>query len=131
MPILVDRFLEQVVRWAEARPDIEAIALVGSQARARPQPDSDIDLLLLTDDAPAYVEDPAWIHAFGEVDRYQEEDWGEVISVRVWYRHGPEAEFAIAGASWARLPMDPGTRRVVAGGFRVLMDRTGRLSMLA
>jgi len=124
----VDRFLEEIVRWAEARPDLEAVALLGSYAQGRARAGSDIDLLLLTEDMLPYLDDPRWVGAFGEVDRSQREEWGAVTSLRVWYRDGREVEFGFAHPDWARVPPDPGTSRAVASGLRVLIDRTGQLS---
>jgi predicted nucleotidyltransferase len=129
--IPLDRFLEDVVRWAEPRPDLEAVALLGSHARGRARADSDIDLLLISCDMRPYLDDPSWVETFGEVDRTEQEVWGDTRSVRVWYRDGREVEFAFAGPAWARVPMDAGKRRVIEGGLRVLTDRTGRLSRLS
>jgi predicted nucleotidyltransferase len=128
--IPLDRFLEEVLRWAEARPDLEAIALLGSHARGRARADSDIDLLLISCDVRPYLDDASWVETFGEVDRTEQEVWGDTRSVRVWYKDGREVEFAFAGPAWARVPIDVGKRRVIEGGLRVLTDRTGRLSRL-
>ncbi len=126
----IDRFLGAVQGWGESRPDLEAVAMIGSHARRQAPPDSDLDLLLLTGSARSYLDDPSWVGTFGEVERSQEEKWGRVISLRVWYRDSREVEFAIADPAWADLPIDPGTRRVLDSGVRILFDRTGRLSQL-
>jgi hypothetical protein len=34
-----------------------------------------------------------------------------------------EVEFGFAAPDWAAMPLDDGTRRVVAGGLRLLLDR--------
>ena len=127
----LDRFLEDVLRWAEARPDLEGVALLGSHARGQARADSDIDLLLISCDVRPYLDDPSWVETFGEVDRTEQEVWGDTRSVRVWYRDGREVEFAIAGPAWAQVPMDAGKRRLIESGLRVLTDRTGRLSRLS
>jgi hypothetical protein len=56
------------------------------------------------------------------------EAWGKLTSVRVWYEDGPEAEFGITGRDW---PAAEGTDAVLAGGFRVLLDRDGFMSGLS
>ena len=50
-------FLHGFVRWASAQLDVQAIALVGSYARGEARDDSDIDLVLLTDQPQNYLED--------------------------------------------------------------------------
>jgi hypothetical protein len=49
--------------------------------------------------------------------------------VRVWYRAGLEVEFSLATLAWATEP-DEGTRRVLADGYRVLLDRDGVFAQL-
>jgi predicted nucleotidyltransferase len=126
----LDRFLGEVQRWAEARPDLEAVALLGSRTRGQARPDSDVDLLLITNNARLYLDDTSWAESFGEVERSIQEQWGNVVSLRVWYRDSWEVEFAVAGPQWAQVPMDPGARRAIEDGMRVLLDRTGRLTRL-
>ena len=57
--------------------------------------DSDIDLVILTDQAQKYLEDIPWIERFGVVEKQQTEDYGKLISLRVWYRNGHEVEYGI------------------------------------
>jgi len=82
----VEPFLAAVVRWAEARPDIVAVAL---------------------------------------------EYWGRVTSLRVRYEDGREVEYGITTRQWAALPLDAGTRRVIRGGMRILLDRQNDLALVA
>jgi predicted nucleotidyltransferase len=48
---------------------VKGIALVGSYGRGTAREDSDIDLILLTDQFPKYVEDTQWIELFGAVEK--------------------------------------------------------------
>ncbi len=57
------------------------------------------------------------------VERLQVEDYGPVISVRAWYRGGPEVEYGIAGPTWLSQPLDKGTRQVLSGGTVILYER--------
>jgi predicted nucleotidyltransferase len=126
----VDLFLREFVDWARSEDNILALGLVGSQARGTAGPDSDVDLLVLARDPLIYLQDTNWNQRFGVVERQQVEDYGRIQSLRVFYRNGPEVEYGIGDAGWAALPMDPGTRRVVSGGLRVLWERTPLLSRL-
>jgi predicted nucleotidyltransferase len=126
-PAALELLLAAVSAWAEAEPRIAAVALVGSHARGEARPDSDVDLVALCDGADAFVDDLRWIQRFGAPTRHAVERWGAVTSIRVWYEHGLEVEFGFAAPSWAATPLDDGTRRVLAGGFRALFDRSALL----
>jgi hypothetical protein len=92
-------FVNAFVAWASDQPDVQGIALVGSYARGEARADSDIDLVLLTDQFPKYVEDIQWIEIFGVVEKHQTEDYGKLTSIRVWYQSGMEVEYGITMAN--------------------------------
>jgi predicted nucleotidyltransferase len=126
----IQAFLYEVVRWAEARPDMRAVTLVGSYARGAATPESDVDLVLITTQPEAYLEDADWVRAFGEIERQQIEDYGKVTSLRVWYADGKEVEFGLTSPSWVAQPLDEGTRQVIAEGMRILFDPSGLLQSI-
>lgn len=130
MTFVIDKLLADVCAWAAERGEIRAVALVGSHARGVPRPDSDVDLVILTERPRDLLEDLGWTVTFGTVDRSLREDWGRVTSVRVWYAAGPEVEFGVTTPDWALVP-DEGTLRVVRDGLRVLFDRGETFATLA
>ena len=81
------------VNWASAQEDVQAVALVGSYARDEARVDSDIDFVILTSQPKKYLEDLKWIEDFGQMEKYQTEDYGKLTSVRVWYQTGMEVEY--------------------------------------
>ena len=121
-------FLDAFTQWAIAQPDILALALVGSHARNTATPTSDVDLVLITADPGRYLDDGAWVQQFGIVNRQQVEDYGPLISLRVWYCEGLEVEYGVTDERWSAMPLDTGTREVMAGGIRVLFERSPLLS---
>ena len=121
-------FLNAFVDWASVQGDVQAIALVGSYARDEARDDSDIDLVLLTDEPQKYLEHFKWIEVFGAVEKYQTEDYGKLISIRVWYQNGVEVEYGISTPDWAAVPLDAGTQEVMLGGMTVLFERGNLLS---
>ena len=123
-------FLEALVSWVTLQPDIKGVALVGSYARETALTDSDIDLIILTLTPIKYIEDNDWLRQFGEVSSSQREKWGCVETVRSMYSTNMEVEFGFAPLSWAEVPVDAGTRRVVKDGFRILFDPDGMLKAL-
>jgi hypothetical protein len=65
---------------------------------------------------------------FGTVESHQTEDYGKLISLRVFYRDGYEVEYGITTPDWAALPLDAGTRQVISDGMVVLFERGDVLS---
>jgi hypothetical protein len=63
-----------------------------------------------------------WPACFGDVQSSSIEDYGAAKSRRIFYADGLEVEFGIAAPSWTSIPLDPGTRRVLVDGVKVLYD---------
>lgn len=124
----VTQFLVEFTRWASAQTDILALALVGSHARNAATETSDVDLVLITLDPKRYLENTDWVRRFGTVEKQQVEDYGLLTSLRVWYRDGLEIEYGLTDERWAAVPLDEGTRQVIAGGMRILFERDDMLS---
>jgi predicted nucleotidyltransferase len=120
-------FVGEVTQWAEERPDIVGLAMVGSHARDAGRPDSDVDLVVLCADPSSLVHRDDWTARFGEVRDVGMEDYGAVRSLRVFYQDGLEVEFGITDSTWARVPLDAGTRKVISDGIRILYDPRGLL----
>jgi predicted nucleotidyltransferase len=115
-------FLGAFVPWASDQGDVQGIALVGSYARGVAREDSDIDLVVLTEQPQKYLDDIKWVERFGVMERHQTEDYGKLISLRVWYQNGHEVEYGITTPDWASTPLDAGTREVILGGMIVLFE---------
>jgi predicted nucleotidyltransferase len=121
-------FLEAVLTWARARPDLLALAVVGSHARGRASQTSDIDLVLIVQAPGRYIDDKSWLDQLGTPSRTAVEHWGAVTSLRVFFQDGPEVDFAFSTSAWCCVPLDPGTRRVLRDGCQPLFDPTGILA---
>jgi len=89
-------------------------------------------VVILCANPSAYLAYDSWMTDFGTVDQVAAEDWGAVGAWRVFYQGGLEVEFGFTTAAWARTdPVDRGTRRVVRGGLRALVDKHGLLRALS
>lgn len=115
--------IEKVTRWAEGQPDILALVLVGSWARGAATDSSDIDLVMVTTNPDFYLKNKDWAAQFGVVEKTRLENYGLVTSRRVWYGGGLEVEFGVTEKRWVAEPLDPGTRKVIHGGMRILFER--------
>jgi predicted nucleotidyltransferase len=126
----VEGFLFEFKRWAATEEGIHAVALVGSHARNTATSESDVDLIVVTSPPNIYLEYTQWTSLFGSVLRDQLEHYGNCTSLRVWYHEGFEVEYGFVDESWAALPPDEGTRKVVADGMKILFERKPLLSIL-
>lgn len=127
----VERLLMTVADCARQRADIEAVALAGSWARGDPHADSDVDLVVITSDVLAYVEDSDWIDVFPGAAVMNTRSWGSLTERRLALPSGLELDIGFTTSAWASIdPVDPGTARVVGGGFRIVHDQKGLLEAL-
>ena len=137
LPADVERLNAVITDWARQRPDITGLAMIGSWASGRARPDSDLDLVLLTDRQSEFRRDRDWPDAIAW-DRagFAVEGWEDASYGALWSRHimlVPRAalELSFAGPSWASLdPIEPGTLRIVEEGCRILIDKSGALADL-
>jgi len=121
-------FLDAFVVWASAQEDVQGIALVGSYARGMARDDSDIDLVILSNQPQKYLDNVKWTERFDVPEKQQTEDYGKLTSLRVWYQNGREVEYGITTPDWAAIPLDEGTRRVIEDGMIVLFEQGNLLS---
>ena len=119
-----EEFLAAAEQWAAGEPDVLALLLVGSWAKGNNRPDSDMDLMVLTDNKAKFLDAPDYFERFGQIDRRDVEYYGRCTSVRVFFESGPEVEFGLVDGKWASQPLEGGTRRVLSDGYRVLVDKS-------
>jgi predicted nucleotidyltransferase len=129
--VRVSSFLQQFTEWAQAQVEIHSVILVGSLARGDAKPDSDMDLMIICSEPDHFLQKITWVNEFGKPSREVTEDWGLVTSLRVWYTDGFEVEFGFTDTDWIKEPLDAGTKRVLADGFRILLDKTNLLTKVA
>ncbi len=123
----VERILRLVAEWAARRRDVRGVALVGSWTRGAAAMDSDVDLVILSDAAAELVQRDGWCSFLGGGRLVRSQAWGPVVERRVALASGLEVELDVAPVTWAQVPLDEGTRRVLADGARALHDPDGLL----
>ena len=129
--IEVRELLARVDAWAARRPDVVAVALVGSWARGSPRMGSDVDLVALTTDKPTYVGEESWVGELGGTRIIRTRDWGPLYTERRFVLpSGLEVEFGVAPPAWAAIdPPDPSVSDDVRdGGLRAIYDPDGILA---
>src|SRR2546426_541946 len=122
-------FITKFAEWSRKQNHILGLALVGSYATGLERPDSDVDFVIISDDANGLLQNDHWIQLFGRVSKTQLEDYGLVQSLRVFYEDGVEAEFGLTSREWLRTdPIDADTRCVLQSGYEILDDKAGLFS---
>jgi predicted nucleotidyltransferase len=72
----VERLIDRLSGWARGRLDVRAAALVGSWARDASGRDSDVDLVLLTDQPTLHTDADEWVKELGGVGLVKTRSWG-------------------------------------------------------
>jgi len=132
----VQTLIAGIAAWVSARPDLKALAVVGSWARGTARPDSDLDLVILATDLQRYRADQTWLGDLTlpkpyRVASWRSADYGTAWSCHVGLAPSAELEITFCNPAWVCTdPIDNGTRRVVTAGFRIILDREQRLARL-
>jgi aminoglycoside 6-adenylyltransferase len=125
----------RIVFWAQARPDVHAVLVVGSRARCDHIADifSDLDLILFSENPTLLAGERDWLAQFGEV-------WAACLDHTgagdpewlVLYAGGLKADFVLSqmpgglggSASLVKALEQVAYDEVLARGVRVLVDKT-------
>jgi len=126
----VDGFLFEFKRWAATEAGIHAVALMGPYAHKMATEVSDVDLIVVVSSPNIYLKYRQWTGLFGNVVREQTEFYEKCTSLRVWYDEGIEVEYGFVDESWAALPVDDETRKIISDGMKVMFERKPLLSLL-
>jgi aminoglycoside 6-adenylyltransferase len=124
----------QLAAWAHTQPAIQAIIVVGSQARSVHPADewSDLDVVIFASETTAYLHDAAWLSIFGTVHAVVADSFGQ--RDREWiavYADGTKLDAALLSIDPAATPtlqtmIDTFPYpTVLQRGVRVLVDKTG------
>jgi uncharacterized protein len=131
MQLQATKLIEQVRHWAPKQLGIIGVLLVGSYGRNAARVDSDVDLILFTNDLEPWLTHTEWLCDFGTLERVEFEDWVGVKTQRAHFKDGFEVEFNFATPEWASIdPIEPGTFRVVSDGAQAIFDPEGFLERL-
>jgi RimJ/RimL family protein N-acetyltransferase/predicted nucleotidyltransferase len=109
----IEGILAHVADWARGRPDLVAVALVGSRARGTPRPDSDVDLVFLSRDPGRYVDAEDWASELGGAAVVASAHRGVLLEQRLRMPSGLELDVAIGPPRWvASAPAAIGVRPI-------------------
>ncbi|MEV0083707.1 nucleotidyltransferase domain-containing protein [Saccharopolyspora sp. NPDC050642] len=131
----VEDLVAELRAWADGRPDVQAVALVGSYARERgaATAESDVDIVVVTSRISDYLDSTDGFPATLEPPLLRVKQWGPVHERRLRRRGtGLVVEMNFTTSDWTATEpaVDDGTRRVVLDGIWVLRDPHGLLARL-
>lgn len=136
---LYDAIIDRFTSWAQGNSDVQAAIVIGSRARTDHPADpwSDLDIVTFADDPARLLEDRSWLERLGEpaITFVHGTPIGGFAERRVLFRNGCDLDIPILPASL----IDTLTRDVpdasltdvfggvMARGYRILLDRSGKL----
>lgn len=133
---IIDRF----TAWATAQAGVEAAIIIGSRARTDHPADpwSDLDILTFADDPGIILQDTSWLEVLGEpaITFVHPTPLGGWAERRVLLRNGCDVDVPVVPASLidrllapeAGDPLREMLGGVIGRGYRILLDRDGRLA---
>ncbi len=124
---LVKKLVADLADWTQGQGELEGIVLVGSYARGTAGMASDVDVVIITARFEELARNPEWfLHLRPGSKLIRTKTWGQLLERRFRLRSGLQVELGLVSPSWAALPLDDGTMRVLADGHRIIYER-GRL----
>jgi uncharacterized protein len=113
------------------------VLLVGSYARGDARADSDVDLIILTEQPQVFRSDETWLQDLdfagwrAPLRSWRDVSYGPICSRHVLLQDGGDVEFGFGRPDWASVdPPDAGTLKVVRAGARIVADPSGLLARL-
>jgi len=136
--LTMDVLLDSVVAWARKRPDIRAMVVVGSRARADHPADqwSDLDLWIIATDPKPYLSSTDWLADFGPywVTFTERAPHADTVERRVLFEGALDVDFAFDTLESVRRLLTAGLSEldldVIGRGARVLVDKDGLLGQM-
>ena len=117
----LQKLKENCIIVGKGNSNIQTILLVGSYSRNEQKTDSDIDVMIITNNKREMVESHEWINIFGNIKQCTQEEWGVVTSLRV-FTDEFEYEFGIGNLDWIQMPLDKGTERTLTDGYTIFYE---------
>lgn len=123
-----EKFVNQFSTWAENRPDIRAVIIIGSRARTVQPADewSDLDLVFITTDPDRYLLRTDWLDQFGTVriTVLEQTAVGNGKERRVLFDGALDVDFVPVTAEFMeKLLQDPEGQQIIKNGSRIIVDK--------
>ena len=118
----LEYIVERLKIFDRDKYEIELIILVGSYARNEQKINSDIDIMILSNNPTALIEDVLSSQFFDNEKSKIKEIYGNTTSIRL-YTSDIELELSISDLNWISIPLDYGVERILQDGFQIIYDK--------
>ncbi|NIK80011.1 hypothetical protein FHS15_005195 [Paenibacillus castaneae] len=116
--------LYEFLNWAGDQTPIAGIALVGNCASDEDNEEqSDMNFLIISDKKAKTLEAILNQFPFDRVEEATKDERGSLLSLRILYANGLEAEYGIVEETWFNEPLDETLKEVLMRGFKVIWER--------
>lgn len=128
------QLLNRLIAWAEDKPDVRAMLLIGSRARADHPADqwSDIDLILTVRDVQPYLNSGDWLREIAPVwVTFIEPTLAGAVERRVLFEGGYDFDLVlVTDGQLSRLVQNAEVAGIIRRGMRVLVDKDRLMSRI-
>ena len=116
--------------WMKKNKKVEGALLIGSYAKGTQREDSDVDFIIIVEDPTEWIEKSKWVKEFGAVVSMNQENYEDVLALRVYFQDDVELEFGFVTKEWLTKPYKEATQEALSGGYKILVDNNGILNHL-
>lgn len=117
--------IQKITEFAQSSPLVDAIVVIGSQARVNTPADeySDLDLLFFVKDTDYFIFNDEWLHTLGNFHiSFIEDTVGGEKERRVLFEGCLDIDFVILPSG---ITVDSSSGAILSRGYRVLVDKIG------
>lgn len=129
-----DAILDRLVQWGQKQGDVQALLVIGSQARTDTPADafSDLDLVVCVDDPEIYLYQDDWLRPVGDFFiSFLEDTLDGARERRILFDGALDVDFVFrTRAAFEALGQSGQGQSILARGYRVLVDKMGMAEML-
>ena len=129
-----DAILDRLVQWGQRQKDVQALLVIGSQARTDAPADafSDLDLVVCVDDPERYLYQDEWLRPIGDFYlSFLEDTLDGAKERRILFDGALDVDFVFCTqAAFEALGQSGQGQGILARGYRVLVDKMGMSGML-
>lgn len=115
--------LYQFLKWAGDQSHIAGIALVGPCASDEDEEESDMNFIIISDKKSKTFDAILNSFPFNPIEQATKDEWGSLLSLRILYVNGLEAEYGIVEENWLNESYDETFTEVLLRGFKIIWER--------
>ncbi len=123
---MFSKLIERVISFGNSNPDIQAVVIIGSQARTDRPADkySDLDMLLVVSDAEKYIGSTDWLSEIGDVKvTFMSKTVTGTPERRTLFDGGLDVDIVILSDDDMRMALQMGDVSILRRGYKIIVDK--------